>query len=146
MDYGFIRVASAIPSLRVADCSFNANEILRLMEEASNNHSSIICFPELSITGYTCGDLFSQQLIIEESLNALMWITNNNTSDIIAIIGLPLEIDNALYNCAVTIHKDKIIGVVPKTFIPNYKEFYEQRWFETSKSLRSDKLNLKNSE
>ncbi len=142
MDYGFIRVASAILSLRVADCSFNANEILRLMEEASNNHSSIICFPELSITGYTCGDLFSQQLIIEESLNALMWITNNNTSDIIAIIGLPLEIDNALYNCAVTIHKDKIIGVVPKTFIPNYKEFYEQRWFETSKSLRSDKLNL----
>ncbi len=128
-NYGYIRVASAIPSVKVADCRFNAEEIIRIIRAASANLTTVVCFPELSITGYTCGDLFSQTLLLEKAKESLKWILDNNNTDTIAIIGMPIEINNMLFNCAVVIHKDKVVGIVPKTHIPNYKEFYEERWF-----------------
>ena len=141
-NYGFIRVASAIPSVKVADCSYNASEILSMLEQISIQHVSVACFPELSLTGYTCGDLFSQNLLLKKAKEALKWILDHNKTDVIAIIGMPLEVNNMLFNCAVVVHKNEVKGVVPKTYIPNYKEFYEQRWFMSGGVINHCEIDL----
>ncbi len=129
-NHGFIKVAAAIPEVKVADCSFNANGIIRLIEKANDLQVQIVCFPELSITAYTCGDLFHQNLLMEQSETALGHILKETvTLPIIAIVGLPVCIGNQTFNVAAVIQSGKILGIVPKTHIPNYNEFYEKRWF-----------------
>lgn len=136
MQHGFIKVASAIPSVTVADTDSNIQEIKRLLDQAMDKEVEIVVFPELAITGYTCGDLFSQQLLLRQALQALQWLLDNNADNpTVAIIGLPLSVHSLLYNVAVVVQRDHILGVVPKTFIPNYKEFYEQRWFASADTL-----------
>lgn len=138
MNYGFVRVASAVPSVKVADCKYNARQIESLIAQAEGKGVGIICFPELSITGYTCGDLFSQQMLLDEAEMALIGLMNFTRSlDIISIVGLPVAYRGTLLNCAVVLQRGKILGIVPKTYLPNYKEFYEQRWF-TSGAVHPD--------
>ena len=130
MNYGFVKIAAAIPGVKVAHCKHNAQEIESLIIQAEGKGVEIICFPELCITSYTCGDLFGQQLLIDDAEMALISILDFTRSlDIISIIGLPVPYHGTLLNCAAVIQKGKILGLVPKTYLPNYKEFYEQRWF-----------------
>lgn len=132
-NYGFIRVASAVPRVKIADCQWNISHIERMIEEAEENYASIIVFPELSITGYTCGDLFNSLLLLNqamEALNDIIYFSQDH--NITIIVGVPINTNNQLFNCAVTIHKGKIIGIVPKTYLPNYNEFYEMRWFSSA--------------
>ncbi len=130
MNHGFVKVASAIPQVRVADCLFNAERMENLIAKATGLGVEIICFPELSVTGYTCQDLFQQQLLLDEAEMALLRIMNfSRTLDIICITGLPVLYRGALLNAAAVVQHGRILGLVPKTFLPNYKEFYEKRWF-----------------
>ncbi|MFI3296203.1 MAG: NAD(+) synthase [bacterium] len=132
-NYGFIKVASAISGVRISDCQWNISRIESLIEEAEENNASIIVFPELSITGYTCGDLFRSQHLQEQALIALQDIIyTSQQKSITIIVGMPLNINNQLFNCAIAIHKGIIIAAVPKSYLPNYNEFYEMRWFASS--------------
>ena len=137
MNYGFVKIASAIPSVRVADCQFNIEQIESMVVQAEGRGVEIICFPELSITSYTCQDLFQQQLIIDEAEMALIHLMNFSRSlDIISIVGLPVAYNGCLLNCAAVVQHGKILGIVPKSYLPNYKEFYEKRWFASLKDLQ----------
>jgi len=130
MKYGFLRVAAATPSLKVADCEYNASEIVRLIEGASDAGVEIIVFPELSITAYTCGDLFHQKLLLDSALQSLQSIMDRTRCfKTASIIGLPLSWRGSLYNCAAVIQGGSLWGIVPKMYIPGYKEYYEERWF-----------------
>ena len=133
MNYGFVKVAAAIPLVKVADCRYNVEQIKMQMMEANEIGVKIIAFPELCITAYTCGDLFAQQVLLDEAELALMQLINDTRQlNIISIVGMPIVNNGTLLNAAVVIHQGKILGVVPKTYLPNYKEFYEQRWFTSS--------------
>ena len=133
MKYGFIKVASAIPTVKVADCKFNAQQIDTQIAIADGKGVQIIVFPELCITGYSCADLFGQNLLLEEAEIALMQIMNNTRQmDIISIVGMPVVVNSTLMNCAIALQKGKILGVVPKTYLPDHKEFAEQRWFSSA--------------
>jgi NAD+ synthase (glutamine-hydrolysing) len=133
MKYGFVSVAAAVPTVCVADCKFNAQQIEAQIAIADGKGVQIVVFPELCITGYTCGDLFAHSMLREEAELALMQILNNTRQmDVISILGMPVAYRNTLLNCAVVIQKGKVLGVVPKTYLPNYKEFYEQRWFTSA--------------
>lgn len=130
MNYGFIKTATAIPDCKVADCLYNSGQIIELLQEADRQEIEIIVFPELCITGYTCGDLFGQPLLLDEAEAALSRIVNaTRQTKALAIVGCPLRQDNRLFNTAVVIGNGTIYGIVPKSFLPNYKEFYEKRWF-----------------
>lgn len=142
-EQGFVRVGAVVPKLKVADTEFNCNEIIKQIEVASNNKIQIIVFPELCVTGYTCQDLFEQDTLLEEAekaLNKILDYTNN--LDIICIIGMPIKAENQLFNTAVVTQKGKILGIVPKTFIPNYGEFYEKRWFASSKNANKKEIEI----
>lgn len=142
-EQGFVRVGAVVPKLKVADTEFNCNEIIKQIEVASNNKIQIAVFPELCVTGYTCQDLFEQDTLLEEAekaLNKILDYTNN--LDIICIIGMPIKAENQLFNTAVVIQKGKILGIVPKTFIPNYGEFYERRWFASSKNANKKEIEI----
>ena len=133
MKFGFVKVAAAIPAVKVADCKFNAQQTEAQIMVADGKGVQIVIFPELNLTGYSCGDLFSHKLLIEQAEMALMQVMNNTRQlDIISIVGMPVVVNSTLANCAVVFQKGKILGVVPKTYLPNYKEFYEQRWFASS--------------
>ncbi len=130
---GFVKVAAGTPKIRVADCRYNAEQIFTLMREADKQGVRVLCLPELCLTGYTCGDLFLQNTLLrgaEEGLKTILEATRN--LDMVAAVGLPVRANNKLYNCAAVIHKGKILGLVPKTHIPNYGEFYERRWFASA--------------
>ena len=130
MHDGFIKVAAATPKIRLADPVYNATQIVALMKEAAELGVKVMAFPELCLTGYSCGDLFLQPALIkgaEEALGTVLAETKE--LDQAAAIGLPVHCNNKLYNCAAVIHKGIILGLVPKTYIPNYGEFYEGRWF-----------------
>lgn len=133
MNYGFVKVAAAVPRVKVADCKFNVGQIEKEIIIADGKGVQVIAFPELCITGYTCADLFAQQLLLEEAEMGLIQILNNTRQlDIISILGMPVALGGALLNAAVVIQKGRILGVVPKTYLPNYKEFYEKRWFTSA--------------
>ena len=133
MKYGFIKVASAIPAVKVADCKYNAQQIDTQIAIADGKGVQVIVFPELCITGYSCADLFGQTLLLEEAEIALMQIMNNTRQmDIISIVGMPVVVNSTLMNCAVALQKGKILGVVPKTYLPDHKEYAEQRWFSSA--------------
>ena len=143
MNYGFVKVAAAIPLVKVADCRYNAEQIQQLMIEADEKGVKIITFPELCITAYTCADLFAQQLLLEEAELALMKLINDTRQlNIIAIVGMPIANHGTLINAAVVIQQGKILGVVPKTYLPNYKEFYEQRWFTSALQIPEDTIRI----
>ena len=133
MEYGFVKVASAVPTVKVADCRHNAGQMAEMIAEAANQNVEIIIFPELSITGYTCGDLFAQSVLLEEAEKSLEWLVAETQSlPVISIVGIPHPHNGSLINAAVVFQSGKILGVVPKTFLPNYKEFYEKRWFASA--------------
>ena len=125
MNYGYVKVAAAVPRVHVADCKFNAGQIEKEIIIADGKGVQIIAFPELCITGYTCGDLFAQQLLLEEAELGLMQVLNTTRQlDIISIVGMPVVCEGQLLNAAVVIQKGRVLGVVPKTYLPHYKEFY----------------------
>lgn len=136
MTDGFLRVAAAVPRVQLADISANTQEIEKLMVAAEGKDVEILCFPELCITGYTCQDLFAQQLLLEEAEHALMKILElSRNLQVTTLVGLPFYHRGMLLNCAAVVQNGKLHGLVPKTYIPNYKEFYERRWFTSSTDL-----------
>ncbi len=137
MKYGFIKVASAIPSVKVGDVIFNTQQIEEQIAQAEGKGVEIITFPELSITGYTCQDLFRQQILLEGAEQGIMMLLDfTRKLDIISIVGAPIVVGDLLLNCAIVIQRGQILGIVPKTYLPNYSEFYEKRWFASSQDLR----------
>lgn len=130
MKDGFIKIACATPPLKVADCDYNTDKIIEMIIEAHSKGVKIICFPELSVTGYTCGDLFLQSALGYSAENNLIRLADETSNlEIVSIVGLPFSYMGKLYNCAAVVYKGKILGIVPKTNIPNYSEFYEARYF-----------------
>jgi NAD+ synthase (glutamine-hydrolysing) len=130
MNYGFVKVAAAVPELKVAGCFYNAEKIIEMSREAESSGSQIVVCPELSLTAYTCADLFQQHLLLREAIVGLGSVTESTKSlKLLIIVGFPLLLDNQLFNCAAVIQKGRILGIVPKTYIPGYREFYEERWF-----------------
>jgi NAD+ synthase (glutamine-hydrolysing) len=141
MNHGFVKVASAIPFVKVADCQYNVEQIESLIVQAEGHGVEIICLPELSLTAYTCQDLFQQQLLLDEAEMALIHLMNFTRSlDIISIVGMPVPYKGSLLNCAAVIQKGKILGMIPKTYLPNYKEFYEKRWFTSGIDIAAGSL------
>lgn len=129
-DYGFYRVACAVPRTNVGDIDYNISQMAECIANAIKNKVRLLTFPELSVTSYTCADLFADTLLLdkaEEALNMVCELTTD--SDMMVVVGAPLRLDSLLLNCAVVVASGKVIGVVPKTYLPNYKEFYEKRWF-----------------
>lgn len=133
---GLVRVGAAVPSLALGNVKENMKRHLEMMREAKEKHVSIVTFPELSLTGYTCGDLFFQRRLLDDVTDALLALKDEMPEGILAVVGAPLEIEGALYNCAVVLHKGEIISAVPKTFLPNNGEFYEKRWFQSGDARR----------
>ena len=130
-------MAAAIPSVKVADTEYNIKQIEDFVAQAEGRGVEIIVFPELSVTGYSCQDLFLQQLLVEQAEVAVMQLLDfSRKLDIICIVGAPVNISGSLYNCAVVIQHGVILGIIPKTYLPNYGEFYEKRWFTSSKDLK----------
>lgn len=131
--YGFVRVGAAVPEIEVSNCDFNVKSIISLIKEAEKNNIEVLVFPELCVTGYTCGDLFHQEKLINESEEAVSSILNyTRNKEMLIVIGAPIKVGYQLFNCAVAVSKGKIIAIIPKTFLPNYNEFYEKRWFSSS--------------
>lgn len=130
MKHGYIRIAAAIHDVRVSDCRWNTLEMSKLIDQANQQQVEIISFPELSVTAYTCGDLFFQQKLLNQSLEALQQLLlKSSESNLIIIAGMPVLVDDRLFNVAVVLQTGKILGIVPKTHLPNHNEFYEKRWF-----------------
>lgn len=141
MQNGFIKVATAIPSVKVADCSYNVQQIESLIAMAEGKGVEVIVFPELCITGYTCQDLFKQTLLLEQAeTSVLMLLDFTRKLDIISIVGVPVVVGDLLLNCAAVIQKGDLLGLVPKTYLPNYSEFYEKRWFASSQDLQPSEI------
>ena len=142
-ELGFIRVGAIVNKLALANPLKNADVIIKEIKKAETLGVSIVTTPELSFTGYTCGDLFLQEQLLDDSIKALEQVLNETKDiDIISILGMPLRHDNQLFNCAAVITKGKILGVIPKTYIPNYQEFYEARWFSSSKELITEEIEI----
>ena len=134
-DFGFVRVAAAVPALQVADCRQNAQEVKRQIAEAIEEGVEVICFPELTLTGYTCADLFFTQQLQQDALAALEDVcAYTREKPIIVLIGAPLQVDNNLFNCAFVMTDGEVLGVVPKINLPNTGEFYEKRWFTSGRA------------
>lgn len=142
-EFGFIRVGTIVNKLVLANPLENAKEIIKEIKKANKLGVSIVVTPELSLTGYTCGDLFLQDKLLNDSEKALEEVLEKTKNiDIISILGMPIKHDNQLFNCAIVISKGKILGIIPKTYIPNYQEFYEARWFSSSKDLKSYNIKI----
>ena len=141
MKYGYMKVASAIPAVRVGDVIFNTQKIEEQIVLAEGKGVDVIVFPELSLTGYSCQDLFRQQILLEASEQGVMMLLDfTRKLDIIAIIGAPVVAGDLLLNCGIVIQHGQILGIVPKTYLPNYSEFYEKRWFASAQDLRDQEL------
>lgn len=138
MNYGFVNVAAAIPSVRVADVKYNMSEVTTLLFKAEAEGVEVVVFPELSLTGYSCQDLFAQQTILVAAEEAMVQLLNDTQQlDVIGIVGAPVPYRNLLLNCGVVFQHGRILGIVPKTFLPNYNEFYEKRWFASSDDINT---------
>ena len=143
MKHGFIKVACATPNLRLCDCEYNSNEIIKSMNFAHSQNVTLLIYPELCITGYSCGDIFFQTALIDNARSQLLKIANAslNTPDMLVFVGLPLLHKQNLFNCAAAILNGKILGIIPKTFLPNYNEFYEKRHFSPAPE-RNSSINI----
>ena len=140
--YGYVKVGSAVPKLWVADCVYNKEEILKLVEAAAAKQVRVLSFPELSVTGYTCADLFFQTPLLHAAEQAIQEIAEATKAlNIFLLIGAPIAVDNQMFNCAVApLQGGKLLGIVPKTHIPNYSEFYEERWFASADDLLTEEI------
>jgi NAD+ synthase (glutamine-hydrolysing) len=136
MKYGFVKVAAAVPTVKVADVDYNVQQIESLIAQAEGRGVEVIVFPELCVTGYTCQDLFKEQLLLDRAEAGILTLLDfTRKLDIISIVGLPVVINGLLYNCAAVIQGGSLLGIVPKTYLPNYAEFYEKRWFASAQDL-----------
>lgn len=137
MKYGFVKVAAAVPFVRVADCNYNIERIERMILDADSKGVEIITFPELCITGYTCNDLFLQPFLIEEAERALLTLVERTAhTSALVLVGMPVRVEEKLFNAAVAFQSGEILGAIPKTYLPNYREFQEARWFSPSRDLQ----------
>ena len=147
MNNGFVRVAAAIPELRVADCAYNVAQMADLVRKGEEEKVQVICFPELSLTGYTCADLFQQQQLLsdaQKALNELQLLTFTTSS--VIIVGMPVRVQSHLFNTAVVLQGGHVLGVVPKTHLPNNNEFYEKRWFTSGALADSQTITISGEE
>ena len=143
MKYGFIKVAAAVPAVKVADVDYNVQQIESLIAQAEGQGVEIIVFPELCLTGYSCQDLFKEQLLIDKAEEGLLQLLDfTRKLDVICIVGLPVQVGALLYNCAAVVQSGSLLGVVPKTYLPNYGEFYEKRWFASAQDLTAQDIYL----
>ena len=143
MNNGFVRLAAAIPELRVADCAFNIARITDLVLRAEAEKVQVVCFPELSITGYTCADLFYQHQLLSDAENALRDLQKLTFSiSAVIIVGMPLRVQHQIFNTAVVLQGGRILGIVPKTNLPNNNEFYEKRWFTSGANVQTQTVTL----
>ncbi len=143
INHGFIKAAAAVPRVRVADCEWNARHTLDLMHGADDVDVQLLVFPELGLTGYTCADLFHNSLLVGKAEEWLAWLLKESEKiDIVTVVGLPVQAQNRLFNCAVAFKNGKILGVVPKTYLPNYNEFYENRWFASAADSTENSITL----
>jgi len=134
-NFGFVRVAAAVPMLKVANCQYNEREVKRQITEALEEGVEVLCFPELTVAGYTCGDLFFTQQLQQNALQSIRNICEfTRNKPIIVLVGAPLKVDNNLYNCAFVMTDGDVVGVVPKINLPNTGEFYEKRWFTSGRA------------
>jgi NAD+ synthase (glutamine-hydrolysing) len=141
--HGFARVAVAVPRCRVADPAYNAAQTVALLAQAAAQGAALVAFPELGLSAYTCDDLFHQQALLDGCLNALAQVAEASRGhDTIAIVGLPLRVDHSLFNCAAVVQRGRVLGVVPKTYLPNYGEFYEARQFNPADHAQSTSVRL----
>ena len=139
---GFVKIAAGTPNIRVADCMYNAEQIVALMKEAAAQGVKVLALPELCITAYTCADLFLQPVLLQGAERALEYILNETSDlDLIAAVGMPIRCRSKLYSCAVVLSRGEILGVVPKSNIPNYSEFYEARRFVSGQDV-DDEITL----
>ena len=143
MKYGFVNVGAAVPAVKVADVKYNIEEMEKLIAVAASEGVELLCFPELSLTGYTCQDLFKEQLLLNKAEEGLLMLLDfTRQLDIICVVGLPVQAGGLLLNCAAVIQSGSLLGVIPKTYLPNYNEFYEKRWFASSQDLNPTELYL----
>lgn len=141
MEHGFLTVSAAVPLTKVADCEYNLQQIENIIAQAEGKGVEVIVFPELCITGYTCQDLFHQTLLLEQAETAILMLLDfTRNLDIITIVGVPVIAGNLLLNCAAIIQKGDLLGLIPKTYLPNYSEFYEKRWFASSRDLQPTEI------
>jgi len=141
--HGFARVAVCIPEVKVADPAYNSSQIIALAERAASQSAAVCLFPELSISAYSCGDLFHQDTLLDACEEAIEKIkTASRSLRPLLLVGSPLQVEGALYNCALAIHDGKVLGVVPKTFLPNYREFYEKRQFASGRDCLLNEIDL----
>ncbi len=140
-NYGFVKVAAAVPQVAVADCARNAERIVALAQQAARRGVELVAFPELAVTGYTCADLFLQPALLDTADEALGEIMRQTRKLPLAlIVGLPLRHEDRLYNCAAVVAQGRLLGVVPKSYIPNYAEFYEARWFASGAGIEEERI------
>ena len=140
---GYIRVGACVPEVRIADVEFNIKAISRIVDESESKGASVVVTPELGITGYTCGDLFAQQSLIEEAERGLeMLVQASSGWHCIVAVGLPVRYKSSLYNCAALLYQGNILGIVPKSWLPNYGEFYEKRWFASGRDVQNSVINI----
>ena len=140
---GFARVAVAVPSCRVADPAFNAEQSLLLLQQAAREGAALVAFPELGLSAYTCDDLFHQRALLDGCEAALAHIVAASEGLApVAVLGLPLRVDHSLFNCAAVVQRGRLLGVVPKTYLPNYGEFYEARQFNPADHAQSREIRL----
>ena len=139
MKHGFIKVAAATPEVKVADCIWNGEQTIKLIEEAEEQGVKVLVFPELGITGYTCGDLFLQDTLLDAAQKT-MWkiVESTEGKDVFVFVGLPLQVRDKLYNVAAAIQNGELLGLIPKQYIPNYSEFYEARHFHAGPAETAD--------
>ncbi len=146
--HGFVRVAAAVPTLRVGDPAFNADRTLGLLDRAAAEGVEVVVFPEMGLTGYTCGDLFHQTVLLRTALAELDRLAGKSARGFrgLAVVGLPVVVDDQVFNCAAVLHRGQVLGLIPKSYLPNYKEFYDGRYFAAAATARSDSVRLANGE
>ncbi|HEY6421267.1 MAG TPA: nitrilase-related carbon-nitrogen hydrolase, partial [Candidatus Binataceae bacterium] len=142
-NHDFVRVAVGVPAVRVADPKFNGDATVALMREAAERKAAVVLFPELGLSAYSCEDLFHQRAVLDAARDALAQVVETSRSlATVAVVGLPLQADYLLYNCAAVVSRGRILGVVPKTYLPNYREFYEARQFTPADTAIRTEIDL----
>ena len=142
-NHDFVRLAVGIPPVRVAYRAFNAGQTIELIREATGRSALLVLFPELGLSGYSCDDLFHQRAMLEACRDGIARILEASRElPLVAVVGCPIAFDHLLYNCAVVIQRGRILGVVPKTYLPNYREFYEARQFNSGETALHDTVEL----
>jgi NAD+ synthase (glutamine-hydrolysing) len=143
MKYGYIKVAAGVPAVKVADVVYNVQQAESLIAQAEGQGVELLVLPELCLTGYSCQDLFKEQLLVDNAEEGLVMLLDfTRKLDVICVVGMPVQIGSLLYNCAAVVQGGSLLGVVPKTYLPNYGEFYEKRWFASSQDLKPQDIYL----